>query len=153
MSAVLALDLGTRTGWALKTADGNVAHGYADFRPQRYEGGGMRYLRFQRWLDELQASWLIAEIHFEEVRRHAGTDAAHIYGGLLGSLTAWAEARQIPYRGHPVGTVKKFACNNGRASKQEMIAAAVALGHPVSDDNEADAIHVLRLALSLTEGA
>ena len=52
-TAVLALDLGTCTGWALQERSGHICSGSQPFRPQRYEGGGMRFLRFQRWLTEL----------------------------------------------------------------------------------------------------
>mgnify|MGYP001550972322 CR=1 FL=1 len=44
--AMLALDLGTATGWALRTADGLITSGTLSLRPSRYDGGGMRYLRF-----------------------------------------------------------------------------------------------------------
>ena len=44
--AILALDLGTTTGWA-SLAGGIVHSGTASFRSGRYDGGGMRYLRFQ----------------------------------------------------------------------------------------------------------
>ena len=54
-AAVLALDLGTQTGWALRSRDGVVTSGTEPFKPQRFEGGGMRYLRFKRWLSELHA--------------------------------------------------------------------------------------------------
>jgi hypothetical protein len=68
----------------------------------------MRYLRFTNWLTELdQLSGPIAAIWYEEVRRHAGTDAAHVYGGLMAVLTAWAELRGVPYQGVPVGTIKR----------------------------------------------
>jgi len=47
------------------------------FRSGRYDGGGMRYLRFQHWLEQLaDDSGGLTAIHFEEVRRHIGTDAA-----------------------------------------------------------------------------
>ena len=51
--AVLALDLGTTTGWALRTPEGLITSGIARFRPGRYDGGGMRYLRFANWLTEI----------------------------------------------------------------------------------------------------
>ena len=93
---VLALDLGTTTGWALRSAQGPIAHGFVSFKSQRFEGGGMRYLRFRRWLDDLRdtvcrtgTSPGIDALYFEEVRRHLGVDAAHVYGGLLATLTAW----------------------------------------------------------------
>ena len=41
---MLALDLGTTTGWALRGYDGLIATGTASFRPGRYDGGGMRAL-------------------------------------------------------------------------------------------------------------
>jgi len=144
--SVLALDLGTRTGWAMLVGS-QVAHGYADFRSGRYEGGGMRYLRFRRWLDELAQD--VTEVHFEEVRRHAGTDAAHVYGGLLGTLTAWCEERSIPYSGVPVGSIKKAATGKGNADKAAMIAAANARGYPVTDDNEADALALLHMVIEI----
>jgi hypothetical protein len=79
---ILALDLGTTTGWALQAADGLITSGTVSFRPGRYDGGGMRYLRFTNWLTEIdRLSGPIAAIWFEEVRRHAGTDAAHVFGG------------------------------------------------------------------------
>lgn len=42
----------------------------------------------------------------------------------------------------PVPTAKKRLCGNGRATKREMINAAVNLGHLVEDDHQADAIAV-----------
>ena len=76
--AVLALDLGTTTGWALRTADGRVTSGTQSFKPGRFEGGGMRSLRFRRWLTELKATTEgLGAVYFEEVRRHAGSATAH----------------------------------------------------------------------------
>ena len=99
---LLALDLGTTTGWALRTGDGAIASGTVSFRPSRYDGGGIRYLRFRGWLDQLATDVDgLSAVHFEEVRRHAGTDAAHIYGGLLATLTAWCEQHGIAYQGVP----------------------------------------------------
>ena len=54
-TTILALDLGTTTGWALRGSDGHITSGSESFRPQRFEGGGMRFLRFKRWLTELKA--------------------------------------------------------------------------------------------------
>ena len=146
-TTILALDLGTTTGWALRGSDGHISSGSESFRPQRFEGGGMRYLRFKRWLTDIkQCNASIDQVVFEEVRRHAGVDAAHAYGGFMGQLTAWCEHHQIPYQGIPVGTIKKHATGKGNASKDEMVAAVRARGHSPADDNEADAIALLYLA-------
>ena len=141
---ILALDLGTTTGWAIRLGEGDITSGTLTLRPSRFEGGGMRFLRFRGWLDEMQrASGGIGRVAFEEVRRHAGTDASHVYGGLLATLTAWCEERSIPYEGVPVGTLKRFATGRGNADKAAMMAAVTARGFAPADDNEADAIALL----------
>ncbi|WP_211110564.1 hypothetical protein [Acuticoccus mangrovi] len=97
-SCILALDLGTTTGWAIRGHDGLITSGSASFRPGRFDGGGMRFLRFTNWLTEIERlSGPIAAIWFEEVRRHTGADAAHVFGGLMATFTAWAEMRGVPY--------------------------------------------------------
>ena len=157
--AVLALDLGTTTGWALSLPDRSVTHGYVSFKPQRFEGGGMRYLRFRRWLDELLATTApkgaasgLDAVYFEEVRRHLGVDAAHAYGGFLATLTSWCEHQKIPYQGVPVGTIKRHVTGKGNAGKTEMVSAIRARGYMVADDNEADALAVLDWALAQSAG-
>jgi hypothetical protein len=149
---ILALDLGTTSGWALLGRDGSITSGSQPFKPQRFEGGGMRYLRFKRWLTEIkQSTDGIDAVYFEEVRRHLGVDAAHAYGGFMAHLTAWCEHHQIPYQGVPVGTIKKHATGKGNAGKDEMIAAAKARGNAPVDDNEADALALLHYAIDLQE--
>jgi hypothetical protein len=49
-NAIMALDLGQKTGWAVRNADGAIASGTAEFKPGRFEGGGMVFLRFRAWL-------------------------------------------------------------------------------------------------------
>jgi len=151
--AVLALDLGTTTGWALRSQDGGITSGTMAFKPSRFEGGGMRYLRFRGWLAEIAGlSGGIARIAFEEVRRHVSTDSSHAYGGFLATLTAWCEQEAIPYEGVPVGTIKAFATGKGNANKAAMIAAIEARGFRPADDNEADAIALLLWATAPTGG-
>ena len=151
-STILALDLGTHTGWALHQLDSTITSGTEHFKPQRFEGGGMRFLRFKRWLAELLAtSGHISAVYFEEVRRHAGVDAAQTYGGFMGHLTAWCEHHNIPYQGVPVGTIKKHATGKGNAGKDEMIASVQLRGHVPCDDNEADALALLHWAIETQE--
>ena len=110
------------------------------------------YLRFKRWLTEIKQSCDgIEAVYFEEVRRHAGVDAAHAYGGFMAHLTAWCEHHQIPYQGVPVGTIKKHATGKGNANKDQMISAVRLRGHKPADDNEADAIALLLWAIETQE--
>jgi Holliday junction resolvasome RuvABC endonuclease subunit len=142
--AILSLDLGTKLGWAIYFGPGDILHGTVEFRTGRFEGGGMKWLRFRKWLDEMaDGHGPIEAIYFEEVRRHVATDAAHMYGGFLAHLTAWCEKREIPYQGTPVGTIKRHATGKGNANKQAMLDAIRGLGFSPDDDNDADAIALL----------
>ncbi|MEO5334163.1 MAG: hypothetical protein H7839_19290 [Magnetococcus sp. YQC-5] len=146
--AILALDLGSKTGWALRQTDGSITSGTVEFKPGRFEGGGMAFLRFKKWLDEVRGfAEPLAFIAFEEVRSHIGVTAAHVYGGFLAHLTAWAEQHEIPYQGVPVGTIKKHATGKGNASKAEVIEAMRRKGYQPVDDNAADALAILHWAL------
>ena len=112
----------------------------------------MRCLRFKRWLNEVRsACHPINAVYFEEVRRHAGVDAAHAYGGFMGHLTAWCEHHGIPYQGVPVGTIKKHVTGKGNASKAEVIAAIKTRGYLPDDDNESDALALLLWAIETQE--
>jgi Holliday junction resolvasome RuvABC endonuclease subunit len=151
--SILALDLGTTTGFALGHADGRITSGTEVFRPSRFEGGGMRYVKFTDWLVELALHANgIRRVVFEEVRRHAGTDAAHAYGGFLATLTSWCEEHEVPYQGVPVGTIKRFIAGKGNADKETVIAAVRERGFAPADDNEADAIAILLWAIETQGG-
>ena len=70
-TTILALDLGTQTGWALRSQDNSIHSGSQSFKSQRFEGGGMRFLRFKRWLTEIKgASVQIDAVYFEETLDH-----------------------------------------------------------------------------------
>jgi hypothetical protein len=147
-NAVLALDLGQKTGWAVRNTDGAIASGMVEFKPGRFEGGGMVFLRFRAWLQEVdETAGGVGAVYFEEVRSHRGVAAAHVYGGFLAHLTAWAEANKIPYRGVPVATIKRHATGKGNADKDAVMAAVRAIGFDPADDNEADALALLDWAL------
>lgn len=139
--SILGIDPGTNCGWALKSGNGNFLSGVWNLKGGRYEGGGMRFVRLKNFLNTMAQTSRVEMVVFEEVRRHLGTDAAHIYGGVIATLCAWCEENKIPYQGIPVGTVKKLATGKGNANKEQMLAAAQKRWptHVFIDDNEADA--------------
>lgn len=161
---ILGIDPGTFCGWGVISPSGaRVASGCWNLSVGRHEGGGMRFLRLRGHLAEVldvmrKAGTPVVAIGYEEVRRHAGTDAAHIYGGVLATLQALCEERTLPYRGVPVGTVKKAATGKGNADKPMMVRAANerfglellvrtvdkkgVLTDVTDDDDEADALFV-----------
>ena len=149
---IMAFDLGTHCGWA--RSGPTATWGTWNLSQGRFAGGGMRYLRFEQLLQPIlygAEGFAPTMVAFEEVRRHMGVDAAHVYGGLLAHLTKMCEAvkPKIPYQGYPVGTIKKIATGKGNADKAKMLAAAQARWGPnVEDDNQADALWTLALAES-----
>lgn len=164
MTTILALDLGTKTGYALAKNGKRIISGMRDGASDRFSGGGMRYLKFRKWLSEMNENQHVDIVFYEEVRAHMApkakgkkgggsmlVDAAHAYGGFLAILTAWCEENKIPYEGLPVGSIKKRATGKGNASK-ELVKKAM-LGHwglaSVEDDNESDALAILLLGLDL----
>lgn len=101
----------------------------------------MRFVRLRNYLRTFD-TMPIQAVAYEEVRRHMGVDAAHIYGGVVAAVTAWCEERKLPYMGIPVKTIKKLATGTGNADKQAMIDAARKRWPELQitmDDNEADA--------------
>lgn len=142
MTNILALDLGTRMGWALLEGE-RVYSGSESFTDKRFSGGGMRFLRFRKFLEALKEKTNIQAVYFEEVRRHLGVDAAHVYGGFLAHLTAWCEELKIPYQGVGVGTIKRHITGKGNASKEDVISAVKNKGFSPVDDNEADSLALL----------
>jgi Holliday junction resolvasome RuvABC endonuclease subunit len=138
---IVGIDPGTACGWAVVENGKRIASGVWELKTNRHEGGGMRYLRMRKYFERLLETIDIDAVAYEEVRRHMGVDAAHIYGGIVGQITAICEEQKIPFQGIPVGTAKKTATNRGNASKGDMIKAAnERWGLTLTDDNEADAL-------------
>ena len=149
MDNCLCLDLGTTTGWALTHANIVKQSGVAKFHPSRFESSAIRYVKFNRFLNDLEMqAEPITAVFFEAVRRHVGVDAAHAYGGYMAVLMAWCLEQQIDYEGVAVGTLKKHITGKGNASKQQVIDAVKQLGHQPRDDNEADAISIAYWAIN-----
>lgn len=149
MTTILALDLGTQTGWALH--DGcTIRSGSESFHAKKKERSGTRWMKFRRFLiDTRYASTTnaIDAVYYEDVRRHIGTTAAHVYGGFLATLEAWCEVNNVPLFPVGVGQIKKHATGKGNTKKQGMIDAAKNRGFEIIDDNHADALALLSYAI------
>lgn len=140
----IGIDLATKTGWAVLDADGaRVASGTWTLA-RRGASESWRYVEFRRKLRDLLDAFPGAEVRYEDVARHAGTQAAHTYGGLRAGLFEVCDTVSRPYAGIPVGTIKATATGKGNANKEAMIAAANArwAPHTVIDDNESDALWI-----------
>ena len=149
MRRLVAIDPGTKMGWAIREErDGVMLPDMGGVRDLSFnrnrEGPGMRILRARKFLQETISADTTLVV-YEEVRRHMGTDAAHIYGALEGEIQAHCEANEIAYMAVPVGTVKKHATGRGNAGKDEMIKSAEGKWSDlvIFDDNMAYAMWIM----------
>jgi hypothetical protein len=95
---ILALDLGTKTGWALHDNIVSVS-GVQTFDLKRGESPGMRYVRFTRWLGDMcvtkaeaspdlrcyQVRYKPDLIVYEQTHQRGGAAPALITGGNDGA--------------------------------------------------------------------
>ena len=145
---VLALDIGTSTGWAITRQPGRIESGRVMLRNGEREGERMH--AFRRWLSETMTR--VGDIDFvtwEDAFRQPGI-ATQVHHRLVGVLLEFCERNRIGYLKVPTSTIKKFATGSGRADKPAMIAAAQAAGFRIRTDahDEADALHLLRYVLA-----
>jgi hypothetical protein len=127
--AVLALDLGTFTGWALRV-EGRLESGVQEFAVKRGESPGMRYVAFNRWLREIATPLLdvaadgrLALIAYEAAH-HRGGAATEIANGFTTRVQEHCARWQFNHVSVHSATLKKWVSGNGRASK-DAIAEAV----------------------------
>lgn len=149
-TSILALDLGTKCGYACKPRDGALIHGTQVFTPRASWSAGQKWQRFRAWLSTMIFERQITVIAFEDVKRHGPGQvlAAHAYGGYRAMLEMVADQHRVELRPVGVGTIKKQWTGNGHAKKEEMIAQAKKRGFRVEDDNDADALAILHWALA-----
>ncbi len=145
---VLALDPATKCGWAHSVSqDGLVVSGVWDLSIKRDESKGMRLIRLKSKLKEFTDC---TDLMVYEAARNAAPKmqgALVVQATLQSVLLVWAEENNIEYRGYSPTEIKKFATGKGNANKQMMIDSARDKGYDPADDNEADALHLLHLAL------
>lgn len=122
---ILGIDPGSACGWALVRMPGYhvLGRGVWTLKQSRYEGAGMKFLRLRAILVDVLAIEEVNLVAIEEVRRHKGVDAAHIYGGILAAIQVVCEERDVDYAAVPVGTWKKIATGKGNASKELVMVA------------------------------
>lgn len=146
-TSAMGLDLGTKTGWAFQRRTIGVgtalAFGEWDFKVDKYNSPSLRYTKFK---SELKAMLTLGVdiVFFELVRRHQGTQAAHVYGAFVAAMQEVCDQAGVPYKGVGVSQVKKFATGKGNAPKEEMVKACQRWGYAPGGEDAADAICILK---------
>jgi Holliday junction resolvasome RuvABC endonuclease subunit len=144
---VIGVDIGTSLGWSVIGAAGVVESGQIDLSPTKWEGIGMRAVRAKAAVAALLERHPGAVVAIELVRRHAGTQAAQVYGLILGGVTAACEEAGGVYTFVSVQEAKLAATDNGAAEKDDMVAAALKVFGVAAEKDEADAIWIATAAL------
>jgi hypothetical protein len=170
---LLALDLGTKCGWAYFEGGQRAASGTWHLDQDRTRDRGDVFLaRVESFVKSHKVD-VIAHEHVASLHQHTSADAAHLFGGWLMLLAMLhrrtrvrvyrvetpsvqaASGAKLDRRRAPKGASdaerKRLAAERRENNKQAAIDAARERGWPVGDDNEADACSVGVAALA--EGA
>lgn len=146
---LLALDLGTCTGWACARPGGTPAFGHWWLPADR--GDGAFFNRFRRLLLDHVTVHAPRLIVFEApliTAQQTNVQTVMRLFGLSSHTIEIAYAREIRCERANNASVKKFVTDNGRAKKPQVMDAIRARGWEPENDNVADALAVLLWAES-----
>ena len=144
---ILALDLGTNTGYAIGDENGLIASGCKCFKGKSI---GHAYANMFQWLTDELTHRHIDEVWYEQVMGHLGAHAAHAYGGFHAIMSLCCLLNgEVPVSGYHVATIKKYITGDGRADKETVIkSVSNRIGQPWDlDNNTADAIAIYLMAM------
>jgi len=140
---ILAIDPATISGWALS----KEIYGTWNLHTRTDESWGMKLIRFRSKLTEILEAY--PEIKVIAYERPAGrnTRAIITQSKIIGIIESVVIDYELEYIAFSASEIKKFATGKGNCGKPAMIEAAKKLYNYLgSDDNEADALHLLHLA-------
>ncbi|GJE13669.1 hypothetical protein [Methylobacterium longum] len=138
---ILALDLATKTGWAVGSPDSEPRYG-TKVLPSTYEDIGRFAAAYNEWLLDMITLESPALIVFEApiLAGQTTLTTARKLGGLAWHTEFVCNLRQVRCAEHHLQSVKKFFAGSGCADKTAMIEAARRHGWDPKDDNAADAL-------------
>lgn len=149
---LMAIDQATKCGiaWQLVGSDYNCE--LWDLSIKSKESQGMKWIRFESRLKDFLVKNKINAIAYELPSGRNINPIIHS-SKLICIIEKLSTELGVEYIEFSSKEVKKFATNNGNAGKPLMIEFAEKLwGYKGSDDNEADAIHILHLLKSKING-
>jgi hypothetical protein len=160
----LALDLGTRTGWAL-LEHGRIESGVSTFDVPKGSSEGVRYLKFNRWLNDMALDLelrggrpRVSLIVFEQAH-HRGGAATAIGLGFTTRVVEFCAVHGIDHVSVNSNTLKAWVLGAAPPRKKTdplfdrskaAMVRTVNRRWPdklITDDNEADALALLRYAM------
>lgn len=154
---ILAIDPGTNLGWAL--GDGTKLVGFGTQKFEKKDRPGERFMDFNLWLHDTARG--VDKIVYEKpLGRWAKSQAqVQLSVGMETRLQEYAFAENIELKSVPIMTLKKATTGNGRAEKEDMVAAVnriFGLTLTKKEHDAADALALLHYARQsvriMTEG-
>lgn len=170
----VAFDLGSTTGWAvqvyreLPTLDessvvsGSMKLATDDEVNEQKRTGlerrlDIRFVNLYHFISELVHQYHPNQVVFEDVAFTSSQAQIQLWSRLSSAIWATAVLFEFEVQAVPVGTLKHFATGNGGADKELMRSALQSryphLLKPEADDNEVDAIWLLKFSQSVDEGS
>jgi Holliday junction resolvasome RuvABC endonuclease subunit len=139
---ILGIDQASNCGWAIN----NQIYGLWDLKTRKDEDSGMKLLRFRNKLKEVVASENVDIIVYERVAGQHKSSIIHA-AKLVAVIETFCIDNGIGYASFSAAEIKKYATGKGNANKEAMVTAAQQrYGYTGTDDNIADALHILNLA-------
>lgn len=143
---ILAIDPAQQLGWSVNTVP-KPTYGLENYKLRRDESFGYKLIQFKTFLKRVCEAEKINFIVFE---RPSGRNSAALmsHAKFISVIEIYCGENEIPYRGYSAKEIKSFATGNGNAGKPLMIKKAICnYKLPIKDDNIADALHLLHLAI------
>lgn len=149
LPSILALDLATRTGWAVRLAGAatHYNHGFLDLGADGAKDRAAKGERLMKHMRQLIDAYQVKTVVIEQpIFIQSNFDSARLAHGLF--MVAELIARGRGCRVYEVNamTLKKAWTGSGKADKPRMIEVARANGFDIKDDNEADALALAHYA-------
>jgi Holliday junction resolvasome RuvABC endonuclease subunit len=120
---MLAIDPGTRCGWAV--GDGQVdVSGTWDIKPRRGESAGARYLRLLTELERVREAFPDLALIVYEQAHHRGGAATEYANGCVTHIQAFCERHGLQFAGVHTSKVKMKATGKGNSKKDAVMEAA-----------------------------
>lgn len=142
MKTIIALDLGTTTGFAVQSKHG-LSHGTISFKKKgKWDDSG--YKALYDWLRTFEGE---IEVVIEKAHVSRFLGAARILFGLRALVCVYCAEFSVRLTEVSPLTIKKFWTGSGKAKKEDMVAQTQKKFPKVKDHNQSDAIALLHYYL------
>jgi Holliday junction resolvasome RuvABC endonuclease subunit len=139
---IMAIDPADRLGWAVS----NQLYGVENFKSKSGESNGFKLIKFKSFLQKVIDTEDITVIVYERPGGRFKNDIMS-HAKYIAVIEIVCIERGLEYKAFSAAEIKQYATGKGNANKEAMVTAAQQrYGYTGTDDNVADALHILNLA-------